>query len=162
TVANSLAISVDDSALTMDADEASRSDMPEVVEPALTTLDEPHLEDISLPPLFEFELGTREEAEMTLSDPAGTTLDEAPLTFVDEDVSHTLPSREAMPTATGLTPDDVLTSSDMFALEDLEASTPPEHVTLELSVPAPSADPPPVDAPETAGDLDAGAFSGHL
>jgi hypothetical protein len=127
-------------------------------------------------------LGTLAEAETTLSDPAGTTLDEAPLTFADEDVPRTPPSREAMPIATGLTPDDVLTSSDMFALEDLEASTPPEYVTLELSVPALSDDPPPGDAPETAeaslstdvdpglptlealpvGDLDDGAFSGHL
>jgi hypothetical protein len=181
-VANSMELSVDDSALAMDADEASGSDMPEVVEPAFMTLDEPHLEDISLPHFFEFELGTLAEAETTLSDPAGTTLDEAPLTFADEDVPRTPPSREAMPTATGLTPDDVLTSSDMFALEDLEASTPPEHVTLELSVPALSADPPPGDAPETAEaslstnvdpglptpealpaeDLDDDAFSGHL
>lgn len=181
-VANSMDFSVDDSALAMDADEASGSDMPEVVEPAFMTLDDPHLEDISLPHFFEFELGTLAEAETTLSDPAGTTLDEAPLTFADEDVPRTPPSREAMPTATGLTPDDVLTSSDMFALEDLEASTPPEHVTLELSVPALSADPPPGDAPETAeaslstnvapglstpevlpvGNLDDGAFSGHL
>ena len=181
-VANSMELSVDDSALAMDADEASGSDMPEVVEPALTTLDASHLEDISLPHFFEFELGMLAEAETMLSDPAGTTLDEAPLTFADEDVPRLPPSREAMPTATGLTPDDVLTSSDMFALEDLEASTPPEHVTLELSVPALSADPPPGDAPETAeaslstnvdpglptpealpvGDLDDGAFSGHL
>jgi len=181
-VANSMELSVDAPALAMDADEASGSDMPEVVEPAFTTLDEPHLEDISLPHFFEFELGTLAEAETTLSDPAGTTLDEAPLTFADEDVPRTPPSREAMPIATGLTPDDVLTSSDMFALEDLEASTPPEYVTLELSVPALSDDPPPGDAPETAeaslstdvdpglptlealpvGDLDDGAFSGHL
>ncbi len=159
-VANSTELSVDDSALAMDADEASGSDMPEVVEPAFMTLDEPHLEDISLPHFFEFELGMLAEAETTLSDPAGTTLDEAPLTFADEDVPRTPPSREAMPTATGLTPDDVLTSSDMFALEDLEASTPPEHVTLELST---NVDPG-LSTPEAlpVEDLDDGAFSGHL
>ena len=46
-----------------------------------------------------------------------------------------------MPTATDLTPEDILTSSDMLALEDLEASIPLEHFTLELNAPALSADP---------------------
>jgi len=118
-----------------------RSEIPEVVEPVLTTLDEPHLDNISLPPLFEFELETLTEAETTLSDPAVTTLDEPPLTFADEDLPRQLPSREVMPTATDFTPEDILTSSDMLALEDLEASIPLEHFTLELSVLALSADP---------------------
>jgi len=160
-VANNRELSADDSALAMAAEEASGSEMPEVVEPVLTTLDEPHLENISLPPLFEFELETMTEAETTLLDPAVPTLDEPPLTFADEDLPHQLPSREVIPTSTELTPEDVLTSSDMLALEDLEASIPPEHFTLELGVPALSADPasslredaphpPPSDALETA------------
>jgi hypothetical protein len=126
-----------------------------------TTLDEPHLEDISLPQFFEFELDTLADAEITLIDPAAPTLDEAPLTFTDQDVLRTPPSREGMPTATEFPSDDVLTSSDMIALEDLEASNPPEHLTLELRVPALAADPassrredatspPPDNAAETA------------
>jgi hypothetical protein len=180
--AHNMELSIDDSALARETGEASGGDMLEVAEPAFMTLDEPHLEDISLPHFFEFELGTLAEAETTLPDPAIPTLDEAPLTFADEDMPGTPPSRAVMPTAPERTPDDVLTASDMLALEDLEASMPSEHLTLELNDPALSANPAPGHArgnaeanpstdidpslptPEalSLGDLDDDALTGHL
>ena len=159
TVANSVALSLDDSALAMEADEPSGSDVADVVEPALTTLDAPPPEDMGLLPSFEFDLDTLKfdldmlvEAETTLSDPAVPTPDEAPLAE--------------------LTLEDALTSSDLLALEDLEASTPPGHLTLELNVPTLSVDleaslledaarmPPPDDLETTETSPGAGADPG--
>jgi hypothetical protein len=159
TVANSRAFSIDDSALTIEADELSGRALSDVIEPALTTLDEPPLEDMGLLPSLEFELDTLAEAESTLADPAAPTLDEAPLTFADEDVPRTPPSRALTPPVAELTPEDALTLADMFALEDLEATMLPGHLTLEMSAPALPPElasyfedvtrTPPRDAPET-------------
>ena len=47
---------------------------------------------------------------------------------------------EWMPTAAETPPEGLLTSSDMFALENLEDPMPPEHLTLELEPPVLPAD----------------------
>jgi hypothetical protein len=109
--------------------------MADMIEPAFTTLDKPPAEDTGLPPSFEFEFSTLSEAEATLSDLAVPTLDETPLTFADE-AMPLLPSViDGMPTAAETPPEGLLTSSDMFALENLEDPMPPEHLTLELESP---------------------------
>ena len=87
--------------------------MADVIEPALTTLDEPPGEDRGLPPSFEFDLSTLSEAEATAA------------RYI-----------EGMPTAAETPPEGLLTSSDMFALENLEDPMPQDHLTLELEPPA--------------------------
>ena len=83
---------------------------------------------------------------------AGPTRDEAPFTFADE-VGPREPSvSEWTPTAAETPPEGLLTSSDMFALENLEDPIPPEHLTLELNppvLPADLASGPLEDAPHT-------------
>ncbi len=134
-VRDSVEFSVDDSVLSLASDEPSGSDQADIVEPAITTLDEPPAEDMGLPPSFEFELSTLSEAEATLSDLVVPTLDEAPLTFADEAMPRPPSVIEGMPTAAETPPEGLLTSSDMFALENLEDPMPPEYLTLELEPP---------------------------
>jgi hypothetical protein len=137
---DSVELSMDDSLLSIEADEPSGSDMADIVEPAITTLDAPRPEDVGLPPSFEFKLSTFSEAEATLSDLAAPTLDEVPLTLADDAISRPPAVSEWTPTAAETPPEGILTSSDMFALEDLEESVPPEHLTLELGPAALTAD----------------------
>ena len=137
---DSVEFSVDDSLLSLEADELSSSDMADIVEPALTTLDAPHPDDVGLPPSFEFKLSTLSEAEATLSDLAAPTLDEAPLTLADDAMSRPPSVSAWTPTAAETPPEGLLTSSDMFALEDLEEAIAPEHLTLELGPAALTAD----------------------
>ena len=111
-VRDSVELSVDDSGLFIASDEPSGGDMADVIEPALTTLDELPGEDRGLPPSFEFDLSTLSEAEATPS------------------------VIEGMPTAAETPPEGLLTSSDMFALENLEDLMPQDHLTLELESPA--------------------------
>jgi hypothetical protein len=77
---------------------------------------------------LELDFSALSEAEATLSDLAMPILDEAPLTSVDEGI-------EGMLTAAETPPESLLTSSDMFALENLEDPMSPEHLTLELEPP---------------------------
>ena len=63
------------------------------------------------------------------------TLDETLLTFADEAMPRPPSVIEGMPTAVETPPEGLLTSSDMFALENLEDPMPPEYLTLELESP---------------------------
>ena len=137
---DSAALSVDDSVLSIASDEASGSELADVIEPAITTFDDPHQEAMGLLPSLEFDLSTFAEAEATLSDLAGSTRDEAPFTFADEVGTHPPSVSEWTPTAAETPPEGLLTSSDMFALENLEDPIPPEHLTLELEPPVLPAD----------------------
>jgi len=98
--------------------------------------DEPPREVKELPPAFAFDLSTLSEAEATLSDLAVPTLDEAPLTLADEVMPRPPMVTDGTPTTAETPPEGLLTSSDMFALENLESSRPPDHLTLELEPPA--------------------------
>jgi hypothetical protein len=95
---------------------------------------------MGLPPSFEFDLSTLAEAEATLSDLVVPTLDEAPLTFADEATPRPPSVGERTSTAAETPPEGLLTSSDMFALENLKDLLPPEHLTLELDPPVLPAD----------------------
>ena len=95
---------------------------------------------MGLLPSLEFDLSTLAEAEATLSDLAGPTRDEAPFTFADEAGPRPPSVSEWAPTAAETPPEGLLTSSDMFALENLEDPLPPEHLTLELEPPVLPAD----------------------
>jgi hypothetical protein len=149
---NNVELSVDDSVLSLASDAPSGSDRADIVEPAITPLDKPLAEDMGLPPAFEFESSTPAEAEATLSDLVVPTLDEAPLTFPDEAMPRPPSVGERTATAAETPPEGLLTSSDMFALENLEDPIPPEHFTLELAppvLPADLASGPLEDAPYT-------------
>ena len=95
---------------------------------------------MGLLPSLEFDLSTLAEVEATLSDLAGPTRDEAPFTFADEAGPRPPSVSEWTPTAAETPPEGLLTSSDMFALENLEDPIPPEHLTLELDPPVLPAD----------------------
>jgi hypothetical protein len=142
--------SVDDAFLSRASNEPSGSAMADVIEPANTTLDKPPAEDMGLPPSFASEISTLSEAEATLLDGAMPTFDEASLTFADEAMPRPPSTGEWTSTAAETPPEGLLTSSDMFALENLENPMPPEHLTLELVPPALPEDPytPLPDAPE--------------
>ena len=127
--------SVEDSGLSIEADEPSENARADVVESTITPPDEPHREAMGLQPSLEIDLSTFSEAEATLSDLAVPTLDEAPLTSADEVMPHPPSVIERRPTAAETPPESLLTSSDMFALENLEDPMPPEHLTLELEPP---------------------------
>lgn len=130
---------------------------------AAATGDAPRQEAMGLQSSLHDDLSTLADAEATLSDLAAPTLDEAPLTSTAE-VAPRLPSAlEGMPTAAETPPEGLLTPSDMLALENLEDSMPPEHLTLELEPPvlptdlasnlpaedAPTLLPAPPEVPET-------------
>src|SRR5207237_260314 len=87
-----------------------------------------------------FEISTLAEAEATLPDLIVPTLDEAPLTFADEAMPHPSSASAWMPPTAETPLEGLLTSSDMFALENLADPIPPEHLTLELEPPALPAD----------------------
>jgi hypothetical protein len=143
-VGDSLELSMDASVLSRASNAASGNDMADVIEPANTTLDALPADDTGHPPSLKSEISTLSEAEATLSDPVVPTLDEAALTFADETMS--CPSLDGARTFTAAEtpPEGLLTSSDMFALENLEDPMPLEHLTLELVPPAL-----PEDAPYT-------------
>ncbi len=137
---------------------ASAKPEPEVVDPTLPTIElldaitafaqtdaspsasEETEEAMGLLPSLEFDLSTLAEAEATLSDLAVPTLDEASFTFVDEPLPRPPLVSEWTPTAAQTPPEGLLTSSDMFALENLEDSITPEYLTLELEPPVLPAD----------------------
>jgi hypothetical protein len=108
------------------------------------SLEKPAAEDMGLPPSFESEFSTLSEAEATLLDGVVPTLDEASLTFADEAMPRPPSAGAWTSTAAETPPEGLLTSSDMFALENLEDPMPPDHLTLELVPPAL-----PEDAPYT-------------
>jgi len=139
-VRDNVALSMDDPVLSLASDAPSGSDRADIVEPAITTLDTPPAEDMELPPSFEFELSTLSEAEATLPDLVVPTLDEAPLTFADEAMPRPPSVGARTSTAAETPPEGLLTSSDMFALENLEDPIPLEHLTLELEPPVLPAD----------------------
>jgi hypothetical protein len=132
--------SIDDSVLSLASDKPSGSDRGDIVKPAITTLDKPSAEDMELPSSGEFETSTLSEAEATLSDPVVPTPDEASLTFADEAVPRPPSDGDRTSTAAETLPEGILTSSDMFALENLVDPVPPEHLTLELEPPVLPAD----------------------
>lgn len=142
-VGDSVALSVDDSVLSRACNEASGSDMADGIEPTMTILDKPP-EEMGLPPSFESEISTLSEAEVTLLDGLVPTHDEASLMFADEAMPCPPSAGAWTSTAAETPPEGLLTSSDMFALENLEDPAPPEHLTLELVPPAL-----PEDAPHT-------------
>jgi hypothetical protein len=148
-----------DVVLAEDTPMASVEPAPEVVEPTLPTIElldattalaqtdavRPSApgeteEAMGLLPSLEFDLSTLAEAEATLSERAGPTRDEAPFTFADEAGPRPPSVSEWTPTAAETPPEGLLTSSDMFALENLEDPIPPEHLTLELNPPVLPAD----------------------
>jgi hypothetical protein len=172
-VRDNVELSEDDPGLSLASDTPAGSDQVDIIEPGITTLDAPPAEEMELPPAFEFDISTFSEAEATPSDPVVPTLDAG--TSTAEETPH----------------EGLLTSSDMFTLENLGDSLPLEHLTLELEPPVLPADlassrlkdapptPPPPDIPEpptSAGtepdlplaeavsfeDLDDIALPGHL
>jgi hypothetical protein len=118
-----------------ETEEASGSDMAEVIEPTITAFDDPHQEAVGLLPSLEFDLSRLAEAEATLSELAGPRRDEAPFTFADEAEPRPPSISEWASTVAETPPEGLLTSSDMFALENLEDPLPPEYLTLELEQP---------------------------
>jgi len=151
-VRDNVALSMDDPVLSLASDAPAGSHRADIVEPAITTLDTPPAEDMELPPSFEFELSTLSEAEATLPDLVVPTLDEASLTFADEAMPRPPSVGARTSTAAETPPEGLLTSSDMFALENLEDPIPLEHLTLELDppvLPADLASSPLEDAPHT-------------
>jgi hypothetical protein len=172
-VHDNVELSEDDPGLSLASDTPAGSDQVDIIEPGITTLDAPPAEEMELPPAFEFDISTFSEAEATPSDPVVPTLDAG--TSTAEETPH----------------EGLLTSSDMFTLENLGDSLPLEHLPLELEPPVLPADlassrlkdapptPPPPDIPEpptSAGtepdlplaeavsfeDLDDIALPGHL
>ena len=81
-----------------------------------------------------------EAIESTLPIILSMTADEASIPCADEVVPLLPPVIEEMPAAAETPPEGLLTSSDVFALEHLEASMFPEHLTLELESPVLSTD----------------------
>jgi hypothetical protein len=160
----SVELSVDDAVLSRASNEPSGSDMTDVIEPANTTLDELPGEDMGLPPSFESEISTLSEAETTLLEGVVPTPDEASLTFADEAMPCPPSAGAWTSTAAETPPEGLLTSSDMFALENLEDPVPPEHLTLELVPPAlpedapdtPLPDAPAIPEPFTSADTEPG------
>jgi len=117
-VRDSVELSVDDAVLSRASDKPSGSDRADVSEPVITTRDEPHQEATGLLPSLELNLAS----------------------LADEDPPHPPSVSAWTPTAAETPPEGLLTSSDMFALEDLEDPLPPEHLTLELAPPVLPAD----------------------
>jgi hypothetical protein len=101
----------------------------------MTPFEEPHQEVRGPQASLDFELSTLSDAEATLSDLAMPTLDRPPLTSADEVMPHLQSVIEELPAAAETPPEGLLTSSDMFALENLEDPMPPEHLTLEFEPP---------------------------
>jgi len=154
-----VSLPLQDVVLAEDTPIASAEPEPEVDEPTLPTIElldvttafaqtdaarpsasEETEEVMGFPPSFEFEISTLSEAEATLSDPAVPALDDVPLAFADEAISRPPSVSEWTPTVAETPPEGLLTSSDMFALENLEDLIPPEHLTLELDPPVLPAD----------------------
>jgi hypothetical protein len=146
-------VSLQDVVLAEDAPIASAEAEPEVVDPTLPTIKVldattalAQIDAAGPSTSAEPEQATDlvRVAEATLLDGDAPTLDEASLTFADEAMPRP-PSIEAWTSAAAETPlEGLLTSSDMFALENLEDPVPTEHLTLELVPPAL-----PEDAPST-------------
>jgi hypothetical protein len=143
-----------DVVLAEDTPIASAEAAPEVVDPTLPTikvldataaLAQTDAVESSAP--AETEKATdlvRDNVVLSVDDGAVPTLDETSLTCADEAMPHP-PSVGAWASAAAETPPEgLLTSSDMFALENLEDPVPMEHLTLELVPPAL-----PEDAPYT-------------
>jgi hypothetical protein len=139
-IRDSVELSVDDSVLSIASDEPSGSEMADVIEPAITPCDDPHQEATGLLPSLEFDLSTLAEAEVLPSDLTGPARHEAPFTDADEAGPRPPSVSEWTPTDAETPPEGLLTSSDMFALENLEDPIPPEHLTLELEPPVLPAD----------------------
>jgi len=139
-VRDSAEFSMDDSVLSLASDEPSGSNQGDMVKPAITALDKPPTEDMGLPPSGELEISTLSEAATTLSDPVVPIPDEAPRAFADEAMPRPPSDAERTSTAAETPPEGILTSSDMFALENLEDPVPPEYLTLELEPPVLPAD----------------------
>jgi len=137
---DSVGLSVDAPVLSTASEAPSGSNMADVSAPTSTACDDPHQEAMGLLQSLEFDLSTFAEAAATLSEPAGPTRDEAPFTFADEPGPRPPSVSEWAPTAAETPPEGLLTSSDMFALENLEDPVPPEHLTLELEPPVLPAD----------------------
>jgi hypothetical protein len=151
---NLVSLPLQDVVLAEDTSPASVEDAFEASEPTLPTIDlrdattasaqtdaarpstpEETAEATGLQSSLDLDLSTLSEAEATLSDLAVPTLDEAPFTSADAFLPHLPSVIEELPTAAETPPESLLTSSDMFALENLEDPMPPEHLTLELEPP---------------------------
>jgi hypothetical protein len=145
--------STEDFVLSIEAEESSESTRADVVELAFTTLDEPHRAAMGPQSSLEADFSTLSEAEATLSDLAAPTLDEAPFTSADAFMPLPPSIIEEIPPAAETPPEGLLTSSDMFALENLEDPMPPEHLTLELEPPVLPADLASTSLPEVAPPL---------
>src|SRR5215831_19398062 len=117
-VRDSVELSVDDAVLSRASDKFSGSDRADVSEPVITIRDELHQEATGLLPFLELNLAS----------------------LADEAQPHPPSVSAWTPTAAETPPEGLLTSSDMFALEDLEDPLPPEHLTLELAPPVLPAD----------------------
>lgn len=125
----------EDSVLSIEADKPSERARVEVVESTITTPEEPHPGVRGQQSSLEFDLSTLSEAEAALSELAVPTLDEAPFTSADAFMPLPSSAIEEMSPAVETPPEGLLTSSDMFALENLEDPMPPEYLTLELEPP---------------------------
>jgi hypothetical protein len=134
-VYTSVEAAVEDAVLSIEADEPSESAGADGVASTIITPEEPPRGAMGLQSSLEFDLSTLSDAEATLSDLAVPTLDEVPRASADEVRPRPPSVIEEMPPAVETPPEGLLTSSDMFALENLEDPRPPEHLTLELEPP---------------------------
>jgi hypothetical protein len=126
-----------DVVLAEDTPMASVEPDPEVVEPTLPTIElldattalaQTDAARPSAPEETEEAMGLLPSLEFDLS------------TFADEAGPRPPSVSEWTPAAAETPPEGLLTSSDMFALENLEDPIPPEHLTLELNPPVLPAD----------------------
>jgi len=117
-VRDSIELSVDDPVFSRASDKPSGSDRADVSAPASTTHEKSPQETMGPLPSLEFDLST----------------------LADKAPPHPPSVSAWTPTTAETPPEGLLTSSDMFALEDLEDPLPPEHLTLELAPPVLPAD----------------------
>jgi hypothetical protein len=135
---NLASLPLQDVVLAEDTPIASVESAPEVIDPTLPTIELPDTTtafaqiDTARPSAPE-ETG---EATSLVRDSIELSVDDAVLSIASDEPSVS----EWTPTAAETPPEGLLTSSDMFALENLEDPIPPEHLTLELEPPVLPAD----------------------
>ena len=135
---NLASLPLQDVVLAEDTPIASVESAPEVVDPTLPTIELPDTTtasaqiDDARPSAPE----ETEEATSLVRDSIELSVDDSVLSIASDEPLVS----EWTPTAVETPPEGLLTSSDMFALENLEDPLPPEHLTLELEPPVLPAD----------------------
>ena len=127
-----------DVVLAEDTPIASVEPAPEVVEPTLPTIEllDATTASAQIDAARSSAPEETEEAMSLVRDSIDLSMDDSVLSIASDEPSVS----EWTPTAAETPPEGLLTSSDMFALENLEDPIPPEHLTLELEPPVLPAD----------------------